>query len=103
MQSSGMSPGGFQIGGYSVSRELGRGGMGVVYLARDTQLDREVAIKGLPDSLAADPDRLARFQREAKVLASLSQPDIGAIEGLEEAPVASIRFLSSSRARRWLR
>ncbi len=85
MQSGGTQPGGSQIGGYSISRELGRGGMGVVYLARDTKLDREVAIKGLPDSLAADPDRLARFQREAKVLASLNHPNIGAIYGLEEA------------------
>jgi serine/threonine-protein kinase len=55
-----------QIGSYTISRELGRGGMGVVYLARDTRLDRDVAIKALPEHLAADPDRLARFEREAK-------------------------------------
>jgi Tol biopolymer transport system component len=73
------------IGPFQIQRELGRGGMGVVYLATDSRLDREVAIKGLPDSLAADPDRLARFQREAKVLASLNHPNIGAIHGLEEA------------------
>ena len=59
--------------------------MGEVYLARDTRLDRPVAIKALPAHLAQDPDRLARFQREAKVLASLNHPGIGAIYGLEEA------------------
>jgi serine/threonine-protein kinase len=73
------------IGPYQIQRELGRGGMGEVYLARDTRLDRQVAIKALPAHLAQDQDRLARFQREAKVLASLNHPGIGAIYGLEEA------------------
>ncbi|MBL9001413.1 MAG: protein kinase [Phycisphaerae bacterium] len=73
------------IGPYQILRELGRGGMGEVFLARDTRLDREVAIKALPAHLTTDPDRLARFQREAKVLASLNHPGIGAIYGLEEA------------------
>jgi len=73
------------IGPFMIERELGRGGMGEVYLARDTRLDRQVAIKALPAHLAQDPDRLARFQREAKVLASLNHPSIGAIYGLEEA------------------
>ena len=59
--------------------------MGVVYLAHDTRLDRQVAIKGLPELLSSDADRLARFQREAKVLASLNHPNIGAIYGLEES------------------
>ncbi len=59
--------------------------MGEVYLATDTRLDRQVAIKALPIHLSQDPDRLARFQREAKVLASLNHPGIGAIYGLEEA------------------
>ncbi len=72
------------IGPYQIQRELGRGGMGEVYLAHDSRLDRQVAIKALPAHLAADPDRLARFQREAKVLASLNHPGIGAIYGLEE-------------------
>ena len=72
------------IGPFTIERELGRGGMGEVYLARDTRLDRQVAIKALPAHLAQDPDRLARFQREAKVLASLNHPGIGAIYGLEE-------------------
>ncbi len=73
------------IGTFRIERELGRGGMGVVYLATDTKLDRHVAIKALPADLAADPDRLARFQREAKVLASLNHPHVGGIHGLEEA------------------
>jgi serine/threonine protein kinase len=73
------------IGPYKIERELGRGGMGEVYLARDTRLDRQVAIKALPAHLAQDQDRLSRFQREAKVLASLNHPGIGAIYGLEEA------------------
>ena len=73
------------IGPFTIERELGRGGMGEVYLARDTRLDRQVAIKALPGHLTTDPDRLARFQREAKVLASLNHPGIGAIYGLEEA------------------
>lgn len=73
------------IGPFQIQRELGRGGMGVVYLATDTRLDRPVAIKALPADLAADPDRLARFQREAKVLASLNHPAVGGIHGLEQA------------------
>ncbi len=73
------------IGPYQIQGELGRGGMGEVYLAHDTRLDRQVAIKALPVHLAQDPNRLARFQREAKVLASLNHPGIGAIYGLEEA------------------
>jgi serine/threonine-protein kinase len=73
------------IGPFQIERELGRGGMGEVFLARDTRLDRQVAIKALPAHLTQDPDRLARFQREAKVLASLNHPSIGAIYGLEEA------------------
>lgn len=74
-----------QIGPYRIERELARGGMGVVYLARDTRLGRAVAIKALPDDVAADPDRLARFEREAKVLASLNHPNIAGIYGVEES------------------
>ncbi len=59
--------------------------MGEVYQARDTTLDRDVALKVLPEAFTADPDRLARFEREAKVLASLNHPNIGSIYGLEEA------------------
>ncbi len=73
-----------QIGTFKIERELGRGGMGVVYLARDTRLDREVAIKALPADFAGDAGRLARFQREAKVLASLNHPGVASIYGLEQ-------------------
>src|SRR5271170_1174800 len=72
------------IGSYRITAKLGAGGMGEVYRARDTKLGREVAIKILPDALAQDPDRLARFEREAKVLASLNHPNIAAIYGVEE-------------------
>ncbi len=82
---------GAQIAGYSIDRELGRGGMGVVYLAHDSRLDRRVAIKALPADLGADAERLARFQREAKLLASLNHPNIGGIYGLEE--VEGCRYL----------
>ncbi|MCH8824150.1 MAG: serine/threonine-protein kinase [Planctomycetes bacterium] len=79
-----MTTPGSKIGPYEITREIGRGGMGVVYLARDTKLDRDVAIKCLPDELADDADRLARFEREAKLLASLNHPNIATIHGLEE-------------------
>ena len=73
-----------QIGPYQVQQEIGRGGMGVVYLARDTKLDRDVAIKTLPEELVQDKDRLQRFEREARLLASLNHPNIASIYGLEE-------------------
>ncbi len=76
---------GTRLGVYEVTAQLGAGGMGEVYRATDTKLKRQVAIKILPSSLAADPDRLARFQREAEVLASLNHPNIAAIYGLEDA------------------
>ena len=79
-----LSPG-TTIGHYDVTSLLGEGGMGQVWQATDTQLNRQVALKILPDAFAADPDRLARFEREAKVLASLNHPNIGSIYGLEEA------------------
>src|SRR3954463_15936511 len=69
---------------YRVISKLGEGGMGAVYRATDTKLNRDVALKLLPDSFAADPDRLARFAREAQVLASLNHPNIAAIYGVEE-------------------
>jgi Tol biopolymer transport system component len=76
---------GKQLGVYSIKALLGRGGMGEVYRALDTRLGREVAIKVLPRALVADPDRLARFEREARVLASLNHPHIGMLYGLEES------------------
>ena len=74
---------GSRLGPYEVIAPLGSGGMGEVYRARDTQLKREVALKVLPDGLSQDPDRLARFQREAELLASLNHPNIAQIYGLE--------------------
>ena len=78
---------GAHLGPYEVLSAIGAGGMGEVYKARDTKLDRDVALKILPDAFVNDPERLARFQREAKVLASLNHPNIGHIYGLEEADV----------------
>ncbi|TMB86601.1 MAG: serine/threonine protein kinase [Chloroflexi bacterium] len=75
---------GTRLGSYEVVALLGAGGMGEVYRAHDTRLGRQVAIKILPDPFALDPERLARFEREAHVLASLNHPNIAAIYGLEE-------------------
>jgi eukaryotic-like serine/threonine-protein kinase len=72
------------IAHYRITAKLGAGGMGEVYRATDTKLDREVALKILPDAFAFDPDRMARFEREAKVLASLNHPNIAAIYGVED-------------------
>ena len=69
---------GTRLGIYEVTAKIGEGGMGGVYQASDTTLDRDVALKMLSEAFTADPDRLARFQREAKVLASLNHPNIGA-------------------------
>src|SRR3989449_10809907 len=76
---------GTRLGPYYILAPLGAGGMGEVYRATDTKLKRQVAVKILPPALAADPDRLTRFQREAEVLASLNHPHIAAIYGLEDA------------------
>ena len=75
---------GSRIAHYDVTALIGEGGMGQVYQATDTKLNRQVALKILPDAFASDPDRLARFQREAQVLASLNHPNIGQIHGIEE-------------------
>ena len=74
-----------RIGPYQLQALLGAGGMGEVYRARDSKLDRDVAIKILPRAFISDPERLARFEREARMLASLNHPNIGAIYGFEEA------------------
>ena len=76
---------GTSLGHYDVTSLLGEGGMGQVWQATDTQLNRQVALKILPDAFADDPDRLARFTREAQILASLNHPNIAAIHGIEEA------------------
>jgi Tol biopolymer transport system component len=80
---------GATIGSYEVSGKLGEGGMGEVWRARDAKLGREVALKLLPEQVEADPDRLARFEREAKVLASLNHPNIATLYGLETAAPTS--------------
>src|SRR5688572_7950005 len=72
------------IAHYRITSKLGEGGMGEVWRATDTKLNRDVAIKILPDAFAHDPDRMARFQREAQVLASLNHPNIASIYGVEE-------------------
>jgi len=77
---------GSRLGQYEVLAALGAGGMGEVYRGRDTQLHRDVALKVLSDRFAEDPDRLARFKREAQVLASLNHPHIGAIYGVADFP-----------------
>jgi serine/threonine-protein kinase len=87
---------GTRIGSFEILGSLGAGGMGEVYRAHDTKLQRDVALKILPESFAADADRLARFTREAQVLASLNHPHIAAIHGIEDGPAdsgASVRAL----------
>ena len=76
---------GARLGPYEVLSPLGAGGTGEVYRARDTRLKREVAIEVLPEAFSHDPDRLARFQREAELLATLNHPNIAAVYALEQA------------------
>jgi serine/threonine protein kinase len=76
---------GHKLAHYEIVEPIGKGGMGEVYRAKDSKLGRDVAIKVLPDELAQDEERLRRFQREAKVLASLNHPNIAAIYGLEQS------------------
>jgi serine/threonine protein kinase len=76
---------GTSLGQYEITGLLGAGGMGEVYRASDTRLGREVAIKVLPEAVASDSERIARFEREAKVLASLNHPNIAALYGMEQA------------------
>jgi serine/threonine-protein kinase len=83
---------GQELGHYRITAKLGEGGMGQVYLAEDTKLGREVAIKVLPDSLASDPERLERFQREARTVAALKHPNIVTIYSVEEAD--GVHFLT---------
>ncbi|HEX6464728.1 MAG TPA: serine/threonine-protein kinase, partial [Vicinamibacterales bacterium] len=76
---------GTQLGSYEIVGLIGAGGMGEVYRARDTKLNRDVALKVLPELFTADPDRVARFTREAQVLASLNHANIAHIHGFEDA------------------
>src|SRR6186997_708975 len=76
---------GTRVGVYEILAPLGAGGMGEVYRARDGKLNRDVAIKVLPEIFASDPDRLARFTREAQTLAALNHPNIAQIHGIEES------------------
>ena len=86
---------GTRLGPYEILDQLGAGGMGEVYLARDPRLEREVAIKVLPEALATDPEQLARLEREARMLAALDHPNVAAVYGLEEA--GGVRFLVMQR------
>jgi len=79
-----LTKGSIIAGKYRITEEIGRGGMGVVYEAEDTKLARKVAIKILPEAFSSDPEPLARFERESRVLASLNHPNIAAIYGVEE-------------------
>jgi dipeptidyl aminopeptidase/acylaminoacyl peptidase len=91
-------PSGTRFGPYEVLAAIGAGGMGEVYRARDTKLHRDVAIKVLPDLFAADPDRLARFEREAQVLASLNHPNIAHVYGVEDLPPKGGSHVAGSHA-----
>src|SRR6516165_4188334 len=84
---------GTRLGAYDIVALIGSGGMGEVYRARDSRLNRDVAIKVLPSDVAADHDRLARFEREAQVLVSLNHPNIAQIHGVEESPACWARAI----------
>jgi len=97
---------GTRLGPYEVGAPIGKGGMGEVYRARDTKLDRDVAIKVLPEEFANDDERLARFEREAKLLASLNHPNIVTIYEIGEhegTPYIAMEYVESDRANEyWL-
>jgi eukaryotic-like serine/threonine-protein kinase len=90
---------GTKLGPYEIAGAIGAGGMGEVYRARDTQLGRDVAIKVLPANFVNDPDRLARFQREARMLAALNHPNIATIYGLEQTSGLAGMLTSAHTAR----
>jgi eukaryotic-like serine/threonine-protein kinase len=94
---------GTRLGPYEILSAIGAGGMGEVYRARDTKLGRDVAIKVLPDSLASDPDRLARFEREAKVLAALNHLNIAHIHGFEDSTDVPALVMEAGRRSRQAR
>ena len=84
---------GDRLGPYEIVAKLGEGGMGEVYRARDTRLNRVVAVKAMHESFAGHPERVARFEREAQLLASLNHPNIAAIHGVEESQGATFLVL----------
>ena len=84
---------GTPLGHYEIATPLGAGGMGEVYRARDTKLDRDVAIKVLPPDFADNSERLARFEREAKSLAALNHPNIATVHGFETEEASATHFL----------
>ena len=86
---------GTRLGAYEIRGQLGAGGMGEVYLARDTRLGRDVAVKILPPDLSSDAERLARFEQEARTVAALNHPGIVTLHAVEEA--AGVRFLVMER------
>ena len=86
---------GEELAHFKVIAKLGEGGMGAVYRAEDTKLGRDVALKVLPEAFLQDADRLARFRREAKLLASLNHPNIATLHGLEETEGLKLRQVSS--------
>ncbi len=90
---------GTKLGHYEILEPIGKGGMGEVYRARDGKLGRDVAIKVLPDELAQDTERLRRFQREAKVLASLNHPNIASIYGVEQSDDGELKRRRATRPR----
>jgi serine/threonine protein kinase len=92
---------GTRLGAYEVIALIGQGGMGEVYRARDTKLGRDVALKILPEALAHDPERLARFRREAQVLAALNHPHIATLHGLEDSGAVPALVMELSMAARW--
>jgi serine/threonine protein kinase len=92
---------GTHLGPYEILAPLGAGGMGEVYRARDGKLNRDVAVKVLPEGFVSEPERLARFQREAEVLASLNHLNIAHIYGIEDGGETRGSFSSSARVRRW--
>ena len=92
---------GSRLGHYDVTALIGEGGIGQVYQATDTKLNRQVALKILPEAFATDPDRLARFQREALVLACLNHADIGHIYGSKEHRCQGYYSLYSEPRIRW--
>ncbi len=89
------------LGPYEIMDALGAGGMGEVYRARDTKLNRDVAIKVLPEIFALDPDRLTRFTREAQTLAALNHPNIAAIYGIVDLPAEAGSYTLGRALGRW--